>query len=167
MKPFLNSWLLCLLPDLQLDYSLSDEFCKHHFLVGLLLREVGNALQEFRDIRQIAISVLKNLMIKHSFDDRYASRVNILQLFIYFLPAVLFIWDLMALDVCKSHPVLGCQWLSRQREVFPNSSCNWELCTEDARRLKLGFLCMKNTNWDTEPQPRSKVLLVLILPCGR
>uniref|UniRef100_A0A8D2LW82 Dedicator of cytokinesis 9 n=1 Tax=Varanus komodoensis TaxID=61221 RepID=A0A8D2LW82_VARKO len=62
--------------DLQLDYSLSDEFCKHHFLVGLLLREVGNALQEFKDIRQIAISVLKNLMIKHSFDDRYVSRVS-------------------------------------------------------------------------------------------
>uniref|UniRef100_A0A8B9QPS0 Dedicator of cytokinesis 9 n=1 Tax=Apteryx owenii TaxID=8824 RepID=A0A8B9QPS0_APTOW len=62
--------------DLHLDYSLTDEFCKNHFLVGLLLREVGNALQEFRDIRQIAISVLKNLMIKHSFDDRYASRVS-------------------------------------------------------------------------------------------
>uniref|UniRef100_A0A8C0H887 Dedicator of cytokinesis 9 n=1 Tax=Chelonoidis abingdonii TaxID=106734 RepID=A0A8C0H887_CHEAB len=66
--------------DLQLDYSLTDEFCKNHFLVGLLLREVGNALQEFRDIRQIAISVLKNLMIKHSFDDRYASRVSLLLL---------------------------------------------------------------------------------------
>uniref|UniRef100_A0A4X2M111 Dedicator of cytokinesis 9 n=1 Tax=Vombatus ursinus TaxID=29139 RepID=A0A4X2M111_VOMUR len=64
---------------LQLDYSLTDEFCKYHFLVGLLLREVGNALQEFRDVRQIAISVLKNLLIKHSFDDRYASRVSFLQ----------------------------------------------------------------------------------------
>lgn len=66
-----------LFSDLQLDYSLTDEFCKNHFLVGLLLREVGNALQEFREVRQIAISVLKNLMIKHSFDDRYASRVSI------------------------------------------------------------------------------------------
>nr|XP_033803485.1 dedicator of cytokinesis protein 9 isoform X4 [Geotrypetes seraphini] len=60
--------------DLQLDFSLTDEFCKNHFVVGLLLREVGNALQEFRDARQIAISVLKNLMIKHSFDDRYSSK---------------------------------------------------------------------------------------------
>lgn len=72
-----------MLPDLQLDYYLSDDFCKHHFLVGLLLREVGNALQEFRDIRQIAISVLKNLMIKHCFDDRYSSKVN-------FFPEILF-----------------------------------------------------------------------------
>ncbi|KAB1267784.1 Dedicator of cytokinesis protein 9, partial [Camelus dromedarius] len=60
--------------DLQLDYALTDEFCRNHFLVGLLLREVGTALQEFREVRLIAISVLKNLLIKHSFDDRYASR---------------------------------------------------------------------------------------------
>lgn len=63
-------------PDLLLDYSLTDEFCKNHFLVGLLLREVGAALQEFRDIRQIAIQVLKTLMIKHTFDDRYTSKVS-------------------------------------------------------------------------------------------
>uniref|UniRef100_A0A668A277 Dedicator of cytokinesis 9 n=1 Tax=Myripristis murdjan TaxID=586833 RepID=A0A668A277_9TELE len=62
--------------DLQLDYSLTDDFCKNHFLVGLLLREVGAALQEFRDIRQISIQVLKNLMIKHTFDDRYTSKVS-------------------------------------------------------------------------------------------
>uniref|UniRef100_A0A8C3N2Y3 Uncharacterized protein n=1 Tax=Geospiza parvula TaxID=87175 RepID=A0A8C3N2Y3_GEOPR len=68
--------------DLQLDYSLTDEFCKNHFLVGLLLREVGNALQEFRDVRQIAISVLKNLMIKHSFDDRYGHQARIATMYL-------------------------------------------------------------------------------------
>ncbi|KAM6448572.1 dedicator of cytokinesis protein 9 isoform 2-T2 [Liasis olivaceus] len=72
--------------DLQLDYSLSDDFCKHHFLVGLLLREVGNALQEFREIRQIAIGVLKNLMIKHSFDDRYISRSHQARIATLYLP---------------------------------------------------------------------------------
>uniref|UniRef100_A0A8C0G202 Dedicator of cytokinesis 9 n=1 Tax=Bubo bubo TaxID=30461 RepID=A0A8C0G202_BUBBB len=71
-----------LLPDLHLDYSLTDEFCKNHFLVGLLLREVGNALQEFRDVRQIAISVLKNLMIKHSFDDRYIHQARIATMYL-------------------------------------------------------------------------------------
>lgn len=77
--------LLCLLdliasfsssPDLQLDYSLTDDFCKNHFLVGLLLREVSAALQEFREIGQTAIQVLKYLMIKHTFDDRYTSKVR-------------------------------------------------------------------------------------------
>ncbi|KAM9320684.1 dedicator of cytokinesis protein 9 isoform 1-T1 [Gastrophryne carolinensis] len=72
--------------DLQLDYTLTDEFCKNHFLVGLLLREVGNALQEFRDIRQIAISVLKGLMIKHSFDDRYSSRSQQARIATLYLP---------------------------------------------------------------------------------
>uniref|UniRef100_A0A8D2NKH2 Dedicator of cytokinesis 9 n=1 Tax=Zonotrichia albicollis TaxID=44394 RepID=A0A8D2NKH2_ZONAL len=72
--------------NLQLDYSLTDEFCKNHFLVGLLLREVGNALQEFRDVRQIAISVLKNLMIKHSFDDRYATRGHQARIATMYLP---------------------------------------------------------------------------------
>lgn len=72
--------LLFLPQDLQLDYSLTDDFCKNHFLVGLLLREVSAALQEFREIRQIAIHVLKSLMIKHTFDDRYTSKVSALSL---------------------------------------------------------------------------------------
>jgi len=62
--------------DLQLDYSLTDDFCRNHFLVGLLLREVCGALQEFGEVRQIGIQVLKTLMIKHTFDDRYVSKVS-------------------------------------------------------------------------------------------
>uniref|UniRef100_A0A3Q3AYX0 Dedicator of cytokinesis 9 n=1 Tax=Kryptolebias marmoratus TaxID=37003 RepID=A0A3Q3AYX0_KRYMA len=60
--------------DLQMEYSLTEDFCRNHFLVGLLLREVSAALQEFREIRQTAIQVLKNLMVKHTFDDRYTSK---------------------------------------------------------------------------------------------
>ncbi|XP_026708895.1 dedicator of cytokinesis protein 9 isoform X8 [Athene cunicularia] len=86
--------------DLHLDYSLTDEFCKNHFLVGLLLREVGNALQEFRDVRQIAISVLKNLMIKHSFDDRYASRIHQGRIATMYLPLFgLLIENVQRIDV--------------------------------------------------------------------
>ncbi|XP_075805411.1 dedicator of cytokinesis protein 9 isoform X6 [Microtus pennsylvanicus] len=72
--------------DLQLDYSLTDEFCRNHFLVGLLLREVGTALQEFREVRVIAVSMLKNLLIKHSFDDRYASRSHQARIASLYLP---------------------------------------------------------------------------------
>ncbi|KAB0403781.1 hypothetical protein E2I00_014718, partial [Balaenoptera physalus] len=71
---------------LQLDYALTDEFCRNHFLVGLLLREVGTALQEFREVRLIAIGVLKNLLIKHSFDDRYASRSHQARIATLYLP---------------------------------------------------------------------------------
>ncbi|XP_060625530.2 dedicator of cytokinesis protein 9 isoform X16 [Anolis sagrei] len=91
--------------DLQLDYCLSDEFCKHHFLVGLLLREVGSALQEFRDIRQIAISVLKNLMIKHSFDDRYASKIHQARIATLYLPTFgLLIENVHRIDVKDISP---------------------------------------------------------------
>uniref|UniRef100_A0A665XCT1 Dedicator of cytokinesis 9 n=1 Tax=Echeneis naucrates TaxID=173247 RepID=A0A665XCT1_ECHNA len=72
--------------DLQLDYSLTDDFCKNHFLVGLLLREVNAALQEFREIRQISIQVLKNLMMKHTFDDRYMSKSQQARLATLYLP---------------------------------------------------------------------------------
>ncbi|XP_052378972.1 dedicator of cytokinesis protein 9-like isoform X9 [Oncorhynchus keta] len=72
--------------DLQLDYSLTDDFCKNHFLVGLLLREVGGALQEFREIRQVSIHVLKNLMVKHTFDERYTSKSQQARLATLYLP---------------------------------------------------------------------------------
>ncbi|KAM8997036.1 dedicator of cytokinesis protein 11 isoform 6-T6 [Ara ararauna] len=57
--------------DVNLEYSLTDEYCRHHFLVGMLLREASVALQDNYDIRYTAISVLKNLLIKHAFDNRY------------------------------------------------------------------------------------------------
>uniref|UniRef100_A0A8C4YAG5 Dedicator of cytokinesis 10 n=1 Tax=Gopherus evgoodei TaxID=1825980 RepID=A0A8C4YAG5_9SAUR len=60
------------------EYTLTNEFCHKHFLIGLLLREVGYALQEDQDIRHLALAVLKNLMAKHSFDDRYADQVSVL-----------------------------------------------------------------------------------------
>ncbi|RXM93449.1 Dedicator of cytokinesis protein 11, partial [Acipenser ruthenus] len=59
--------------DLSLEYSLSEEYCRNHFLVGLLLRELAVALQDGYEIRHLAISVLKNLMIKHAFDDRFTA----------------------------------------------------------------------------------------------
>ncbi|MGH0130445.1 UNVERIFIED_CONTAM: hypothetical protein FKN15_001657 [Acipenser sinensis] len=62
--------------DLSLEYSLSEEYCRNHFLIGLLLRELAIALQDCYEIRHLAISVLKNLMIKHAFDDRFTAYKN-------------------------------------------------------------------------------------------
>uniref|UniRef100_A0A8C3VG31 Dedicator of cytokinesis 11 n=1 Tax=Catharus ustulatus TaxID=91951 RepID=A0A8C3VG31_CATUS len=62
--------------DTNLEYSLTDEYCRHHFLVGMLLREASVALQDNYDIRYTAISVLKNLLIKHAFDNRYQHKVR-------------------------------------------------------------------------------------------
>lgn len=67
---------LLFLSDVNLEYSLTDEYCRHHFLVGMLLREASVALQDNYDIRYTAISVLKNLLIKHAFDNRYQHKVR-------------------------------------------------------------------------------------------
>ncbi|XP_068164796.1 dedicator of cytokinesis protein 11 isoform X2 [Antennarius striatus] len=59
-----------------LEFSLTEEYCRNHFLVGLLLREVAEALPQGPEVRQLAVSVLKNLLIKHSMDDRYTAFKN-------------------------------------------------------------------------------------------
>nr|XP_014342168.1 PREDICTED: dedicator of cytokinesis protein 10 [Latimeria chalumnae] len=68
------------------EYTLTNEFCRKHFPVGLLLREVGLALQEDQDIRHLALSVLKNLMAKHSFDDRYTEKSRQTKIASLYLP---------------------------------------------------------------------------------
>ena len=62
--------------DLKHDYTLSEEFRKNHFLVGLLLHELKLALNEIKDIRKYAIMTVRNLLAKHAFDDRYARKVT-------------------------------------------------------------------------------------------
>uniref|UniRef100_A0A669CIG9 Dedicator of cytokinesis 11 n=1 Tax=Oreochromis niloticus TaxID=8128 RepID=A0A669CIG9_ORENI len=56
-----------------LEFSLTEEYCRNHFLVGLLLREVADALQQAPEVRQQAVGILKNLLIKHAMDDRYTT----------------------------------------------------------------------------------------------
>uniref|UniRef100_A0A8C8VNC5 Dedicator of cytokinesis 11 n=1 Tax=Pelusios castaneus TaxID=367368 RepID=A0A8C8VNC5_9SAUR len=66
--------------EVSLEYSLTDEYCRNHFLVGMLLRETALALQDNYDIRFTAITILKNLLIKHAFDNRYQHKVRRLPL---------------------------------------------------------------------------------------
>ncbi|KAJ7403519.1 hypothetical protein BTVI_76384 [Pitangus sulphuratus] len=73
------------IPDIP-EYTLTNEFCRKHFLIGVLLREVGFALQEDQDIRHLALAVLKNLMAKHSFDDRYADPAKQAQIANLYMP---------------------------------------------------------------------------------
>ncbi|XP_074596119.1 dedicator of cytokinesis protein Ziz [Brevipalpus obovatus] len=54
--------------------AITDEFATTHFVAGLTLQEVRSALIEVQQVRSIAVSVLRNLLVKHSFDDRYQQR---------------------------------------------------------------------------------------------
>lgn len=62
--------------DLRQDYTLSEEFRKTHYLVGLLIHELKQVLVQPRDMRRCAITVLRNQLAKHAFDDRYAKTVR-------------------------------------------------------------------------------------------
>uniref|UniRef100_A0A8C5HF45 Dedicator of cytokinesis protein 9-like n=1 Tax=Gouania willdenowi TaxID=441366 RepID=A0A8C5HF45_GOUWI len=107
--------------DLQLDYSLNDDFCRNHFMVGLMLREVGGALQEYKEIRQIAIQVLKGLMIKHTFDDRYSGKSHQARLATLYLPLFgLLQENVSRLDVKDTSP-LSNHNSTRDDSLVPNS----------------------------------------------
>uniref|UniRef100_A0A1A7XPJ5 Stabilin 1 n=1 Tax=Iconisemion striatum TaxID=60296 RepID=A0A1A7XPJ5_9TELE len=107
--------------DLQLDYSLTDDFCRNHFLVGLLLREVGAAIQEQKEIRQISVQVLKGLMIKHTFDDRYAAKSHQARLATLYLPLFgLLQENVYRLDVKDSAPLSSHNNI-REDSLVPNS----------------------------------------------
>uniref|UniRef100_A0A8B9NA04 Dedicator of cytokinesis 11 n=1 Tax=Accipiter nisus TaxID=211598 RepID=A0A8B9NA04_9AVES len=93
--------------DVNLEYSLTDEYCRHHFLVGMLLREASVALQDNYDIRYTAISVLKNLLIKHAFDNRYQHKVRHILLVGLLFPAVRIHSDVHSLETKLQPMVFG------------------------------------------------------------
>ncbi|XP_046732055.1 dedicator of cytokinesis protein 10 isoform X4 [Silurus meridionalis] len=77
------------------EYSLTGEFCRKHFLTGLLLRELGLALQDEQDIRHLALANLKNLMAKHSLDSRYVLKEKQARIASLYLPLYGLILDNM------------------------------------------------------------------------
>ncbi|XP_051965596.1 dedicator of cytokinesis protein 10 isoform X3 [Xyrauchen texanus] len=77
------------------EYSLTEDFCRKHFLTGLLLRELGLALQDEQDLRHLALSCLKNLMAKHSLDSRYAMKEKQARIASLYLPLYGLILDNM------------------------------------------------------------------------
>ena len=60
---------------MKFDFTLSEEYRRNHYLPGLILHELKTAMSESRNVRRSAITILRNLLAKHSFDDRYASKV--------------------------------------------------------------------------------------------
>ncbi|KAJ8388689.1 hypothetical protein AAFF_G00130980 [Aldrovandia affinis] len=77
------------------EYSLTGEFCRKHFLTGLLLRELGLALQDEQDLRHLALASLKNLMAKHSLDSRYTHKDKLARIASLYLPLYGLILDNM------------------------------------------------------------------------
>lgn len=73
-------------PDYLQEYCLSEDFCKHHFLVALLLQEVKTSLNEMMHIRKMAVITLRDLMAKHELDDRYQSKGQMSRIAAIYVP---------------------------------------------------------------------------------
>jgi hypothetical protein len=73
-------------PDSVHEFALSEEFCKHHFVVALLLQEVKTSLNEMTHIRKIALNTLRDLVAKHELDDRYQNKGQLNRIALVYMP---------------------------------------------------------------------------------
>ncbi|KAL3282071.1 hypothetical protein HHI36_005270 [Cryptolaemus montrouzieri] len=80
-------------PILLQEYTLSEEFCKHHFIVGLLLQEIKTSLNEVIHIRKIALATLRDLMAKHEMDDRFENRGQMNRIALIYAPWLSIVLD--------------------------------------------------------------------------
>jgi len=53
------------------EFVLSDQFRQFHFLVGVILSQLCVSLNENKEQRKLAICVLRNILCKHTYDNRY------------------------------------------------------------------------------------------------
>nr|CAH7754240.1 unnamed protein product [Callosobruchus chinensis] len=73
-------------PDHSQEFTLSEEFCKHHFIVGLLLQEIKTSLNEVTHIRKIALNTLRSLIAKHDLDNRYKNKGQMSRIALLYVP---------------------------------------------------------------------------------
>lgn len=73
-------------PEMMLHFTLSEEFCRQHFLAGLLLQELKHSLNEATAVRRHALRIFKNLLAKHELDDRYQNRGQLSRIALLYVP---------------------------------------------------------------------------------
>ncbi|KAB0797571.1 hypothetical protein PPYR_08564 [Photinus pyralis] len=73
-------------PDYLQEFCLSAEFCKHHFIVSLLLLEIKTSLNEVAHIRKNALGILRDLMAKHELDERYGRKGQMSRIALIYIP---------------------------------------------------------------------------------
>lgn len=73
-------------PSLIQRFTLSEEFCRQHFIAGVLLQEVKSSLNEVCHIRKLALTTLKELLAKHDLDDRYQNKGQSARLAMLYIP---------------------------------------------------------------------------------
>ncbi|KRF81808.1 uncharacterized protein Dvir_GJ17604, isoform M [Drosophila virilis] len=73
-------------PELLQHFTLSEQFCRQHFLSGLLLQELKSSLNEIGHVRRHALSIFKDLLAKHELDARYQQRGQLCRIALLYVP---------------------------------------------------------------------------------
>ncbi|XP_055642537.1 dedicator of cytokinesis protein 9 isoform X3 [Toxorhynchites rutilus septentrionalis] len=73
-------------PDLLQQFCLSEDFCRQHFLAGMLLQEVKSSLNEISHTRRLGLTILKDLLAKHDLDDRYQNKGQLSRIALLYVP---------------------------------------------------------------------------------
>lgn len=73
-------------PNIIQHFTLSEEFCRQHFLAGVLLQEVKSSLNEVCHIRKMALQTLKEQLAKHDLDDRYQGKGQAARIAMLYIP---------------------------------------------------------------------------------
>lgn len=73
-------------PDYLQEFTLSEEFCRYHFMAAVLLQEVKTSLNEVTYIRKIALGALRDLIAKHELDDRFQSKGQLNRISLIYVP---------------------------------------------------------------------------------
>ncbi|XP_037961001.1 dedicator of cytokinesis protein 9 isoform X2 [Teleopsis dalmanni] len=73
-------------PEMMQHFTLSEEFCRQHFLSGLFLQELKSSLNEVNNVRRHALFIFKNLLAKHELDDRYQNRGQLSRIALLYVP---------------------------------------------------------------------------------
>uniref|UniRef100_A0A0A9VXP9 Dedicator of cytokinesis protein 9 n=1 Tax=Lygus hesperus TaxID=30085 RepID=A0A0A9VXP9_LYGHE len=68
------------------EFWLSEEFCRRHYLAGLLLIEAKNSLGQEASARRLALNTLRDLMAKHELDDRYQAKGQLARIASLYIP---------------------------------------------------------------------------------
>lgn len=75
------------------EWHLSTTFAQNHFVVGLLMQELVACIRETKDYRKRPISLIRNLLAKHSFDKRYTDMTTQRRIAMLYAPVLTFALD--------------------------------------------------------------------------
>lgn len=75
------------------NFVLNDHYCSVHFPIGLLLQELKAVMREPKESRRKVIKLLRNILAKHSVDNRYTASTVQNRIAILYSPLIRFVLE--------------------------------------------------------------------------